>query len=84
MSEKLKGLAQRAGIATGATGFLVMLSMFVADGANAVEGDDPVTPAFTDLGTKITTYGAAIVGLVVLSVGIFMGIKYLRKGANKA
>lgn len=66
-----------------------MLSVFVVAGllgagpASATPAD-PVGDAFDEMQGKITTYGAAIVGLVVLSVGIFLGIKYLRKGVSKA
>lgn len=82
--EKISNLGRRAAFVTGITGTLVACSIMLgATGANAV-GEDPAGDAITALGGKITTYGAAIVGLVVLSMGFWLGIKYLRKATSKA
>lgn len=52
--------------------------------ASASSADDPVSTGFTTLQANVTTYGAAIVALVLVSAGIFLGVKYLRKGISKA
>lgn len=62
---------------------LFVVGILTASGASATPAD-PVETAFTDMESKVTTYGGAIVSLVVLAVGIFLGIKYLRKGVSKA
>lgn len=88
MKETLKSAGARVGIASGLGGALTMVGFMLAGAASAEEGDapavDPVLTEFTNLGTKIGLYGAAIVTLVVLSAAIFLGIKYLRKGVNHA
>lgn len=81
--DTLKAAGARVGMVTGAMGTLALMGFILAGPASAQTGD-PVGTAFSDLEGKITTYGTAIVALVVLSVGIFLGIKYLRKGASKA
>lgn len=75
----LEYVKTRAAVLTGLTAL-----MFVAGTAAANAATDPVADAFTSMEGKVTTYGAAIVALVVLAVGIFLGIKYLRKGVSKA
>lgn len=62
---------------------LFVMGVVGAAGASATPAD-PVETAFNDMEAKVTTYGGAIVALVVLSIGIFLGIKYLRKGVSKA
>lgn len=79
--DKIKGLAGRTGLVGGTVVGVFAVMAILAGTASA---DDPVTAAFTEMNSKVTTYGAAIVALVVLSVGIFLGIKYLRKGVSKA
>lgn len=76
----MESLKTKVGLLFGLTGLMLVAGVGAASAAPA----DPVADAFTDMQGKITTYGAAIVGLVVLSVGIFLGIKYLRKGVSKA
>lgn len=76
----IESLKAKVGLVTGLTALMLVAGM----GAASAEPADPVTTAFNDMEGKITTYGAAIVGLVVLAVGIFLGIKYLRKGVSKA
>lgn len=56
--------------------------MLVAPGANA--SPDPTETAITGLGTKVGIYGAAIVAVVVIAIGFTLGVKYLRRAANKA
>jgi len=83
MRDKLKEAGARVGLVFGAVGTLMTLGVLLAGEAGATP-PDPVATAFNDMNGKVTTYGAAIVALVVLSVGIFLGIKYLRKGTSKA
>lgn len=78
--EIIKDRAARVGAAFSA---LFVLGVLGAGAASATPAD-PVETAFTDMEGKITTYGGAIVALVVLSIGIMLGIKYLRKGVSKA
>lgn len=82
MLENLKAGAARVGMFGSALGGALFLGLVLAGPSNA-QGD-PAADAISDLGTKVTTYGTAIVGLVVLSIGFFLGIKYLRKGVSKA
>ena len=77
------GAIKRSGLVAGATAGLTMVALVLAGAASATP-PDPVADAFTSMGAKVTLYGAAIVTLVVLAVGIFLGIKYLRKGVSKA
>lgn len=81
--EKLSNLGRRSAFVTGIVGTLMVTGLLFAGGANAA-GTDPAGDAITGLGTKITTYGGAIVGLVILSMGFWLGIKYLRKATSKA
>lgn len=82
--ERFKNLAGRAGLVTGMTAGLGMVALVLAGPASAAPGDDPALDGINDMAAKVTTYGAAIVALVVLSAGLFLGIKYLRKGVSKA
>lgn len=79
--DKIKEFGGRSALVTGVTFGLMTVMGILAGTASAT---DPVDDAFTSMNAKVTTYGAAIVALVVLSVGIFLGIKYLRKGVSKA
>lgn len=82
MVDNIKQIGGRVGMGVSALGTLLMVGVMLAGPSSAA--GDPVAGAFDDMETKVTTYGAAIVALVVLSVGIFLGIKYLRKGISKA
>lgn len=81
--ETLSNLGRRAAFVTGITATLGLVSFMLAGSASAA-GTDPAGDAITALGAKITTYGGAIVGLVILSMGFWLGIKYLRKATSKA
>lgn len=80
--ENVKQIAGRVALGFSAVSGALMLGFVLAGPSSAAA--DPVTTAFNDMEGKITTYGTAIVGLVVLAVGIFLGIKYLRKGTSAA
>ena len=85
--ETLKFIAGRAGIATSAALAVVLgTSLLLAGSASAqtTPPADPVEDGFADMLTKIGIYGGLIVGLVVLSASIFLGVKYLRRGTSKA
>lgn len=82
MLDSMKAGAARVGMLTGATAGIAMLGFFLAGSASA-QGD-PIETAFTDMEGKVTTYGGAIVALVVIAAAIFLGIKYLKKGVSKA
>jgi hypothetical protein len=80
-----KAVGARVGVVTGVTSALMFSALMLAGAASAAEGDpQTIDGAFADLQTKITTYGGAVVGLVVASVILFFGIKFLRRGASKA
>lgn len=79
----LDRIKQRAGV-LGALVTTFMLGAFIAAGSASATVADPVDQAFTDMQGKVTTYGAAIVALVVVAAGIFLGVKYLKKGLSKA
>lgn len=74
---------KRFGLAATVAGLLTVVG-FVGAGAAMATPADPVAGAFTSMQDKIVTYGAAIVGLVVASAVIFLGVKYIRKGLAKA
>lgn len=91
VSERREGLAARVrgrlAIMAGMFGALsVMAFMVMGEAANATTTTTPATvdDGFTQLNDKITTYGGSIVALVVLAAGIFIGVKYLKKGLSKA
>ena len=75
-------LIKRGGLVGGAAVGFTMIAIMLAGGASATT--DPVADAFTTMQGKVVTYGGAIVALVIVSAGIFLGIKYLRKGVSKA
>lgn len=66
----------------------VVSTLFLAGGLAAAgpasAAADPVGDAFGDMQAKVVLYGGLIVSLVVASIVIFLGIKYLRKGVSKA
>jgi hypothetical protein len=68
----------------GATMTVLMLGGIALAGGASATPADPVGDAFDTLQGKVTLYGAAVVALVVSVVVLFFGIKFLRKGANKA
>ena len=81
--ETIKNLSARVGM--GATALVTILGVSVLlAGPSSAQTADPVLDAFDDMQAKILLYGAAIVALVVLAVGIFLGIKYLKKGVHSA
>jgi hypothetical protein len=79
----IQHISGRVAAVSAAVGTLMTLGFILAGPASATPAD-PVQAAFDDMESKVTLYGAAIVALVVLAVGIFLGIKYLRKGVSKA
>jgi hypothetical protein len=40
---------------------------------------DPFTSTVTDVSSKVSTYGAALVGVAAVGVGFAVGIKYVKK-----
>lgn len=76
-------IMQKSGLAGIGTALLFAASMVLAGAASATPAD-PVGDAFTELQGKVTTYGAAVVALVVAVVVLFFGIKFLKRGASKA
>lgn len=83
MSEMVRGTGHRLAALTSMTVGTLGVMLALAGSASATPVD-PIETAFDGLSAKITLYGGFIVALVVLSVGIFLGIKYLRKGVSKA
>lgn len=77
--DTIRNKVARSSLVVGLVGALMLVG---AGAANATT--DPVETAFNDMEAKVTTYGAAIVALVVLAVAIFLGIKYLKRGVSKA
>lgn len=86
MSSITKRAGKRVATTVAMVGTVFTMGFLLAGPASAEPATpaDPVLGAFDGLETKITLYGAAIVALVVLSVALFLGIKYLRRGATKA
>lgn len=84
MVEKVKQAGGRVALLLSAVVGLFVTGLFLASGANAAPGDDPALDAITDLGSKVTLYGGAIVALVALSMAIWLGIKYMGKARAKA
>lgn len=78
--EKIKEAGSRVALAFSTALFMVVGTVGIASAQTA----DPVSDAFADMKTKVLLYGGLIVTLVVAAVGIFLGIKYLRKGVSKA
>lgn len=77
-----KGIVGRLGL--GGLSVVTMFGLGVLLAGPSSAADSDVTAAFTTLSTDIGTYVKAIVGLVLLSVGAMLGIKYIRKGVSKA
>jgi len=83
MLEKMKGIAARGGIVGTMLGGLTMLSFVLADGSFAEDTTD-ASSDITSFGTTVATYGAAVIGVVLVGAGIVLAIKYLRKAASHA
>lgn len=45
----------------------------------AMAQTDPFTDAMSDVTTKVTSYGGALVGLAAVAVVFFVAIKYVKK-----
>lgn len=45
---------------------------------------DPVTAGMTEVATKVATYGAGLVGIALVGIGFFVGIKFLKKAVRAA
>lgn len=87
MLDKIKGGlagAGRTARVSATLGAVLLAGLFFAPQANAADGDDPAGAAIDALGAKVTAYGAAMVAVVVIAVGLMLGIKYLRKAGSKA
>lgn len=82
--DRFKELAGRVGLVGGGASLAMVLGFVLAGPASAAPGDDPALDGITELGTKVTLYGAAMVAVVVIGVGIMLGIKYLRRATSKA
>lgn len=82
--EGFKQIGARAGLTFGAAFGLVVMGVLMAGPSSAAVGDDPTADSIAALGTKVATYGAAMVAVVVIGVGIMLGLKYLKKAASKA
>lgn len=79
MIELVKG---RVAMIGGTVTALLIGSFVMAGSASA--SSDPVSDAFTTLNGKVTTYGGALVALVVLAVGIVYGITWINKARRAA
>lgn len=82
--EHAKQILGRAGLVGGVMGTLTMVSFMLAGAANAADGDATIDAQFTDLQSKVVTYGGAMVALAVVGIGLTLGLKYLRKAVSKA
>jgi len=78
MLENIKGRVALLG----ATMTMLMVGGIAFAGGASATPADPVEGAFADLTTKVTLYGGLVLGLVLLTIGIFLGIKWLRKGVS--
>lgn len=76
-------ITKRAATASAFLGTVLTMGFILAGPASATPAD-PIDAAFTSMEGKVTTYGVAIVSLVVLAVALFLGIKYLKRGVSKA
>lgn len=62
----------------------VAVSSLVPVAAMATEPEDPILTAFTELGSKVGIYGAALITLAIVGIGFAIGIKYLKKAPRAA
>lgn len=82
--DKLKTVGGYAAGAGAALGTAITMVLFVAGAASATPPPDPVTEGFNDASSKVTTYGGAMIALILVGLLIMLGVKYLRRGVNKA
>ena len=73
---------KRLGAVGGAVSGLTFVGLMLAPGAFATP--DPGTQAINDFGDKVTTYGTAMIAVVVIAVGLLLAVKYIRKAASHA
>lgn len=81
--EKFHNLAARGAAVGGTLVGLLGLGVLLA-GPSSAQAGDPGTAAINDFGDKVTTYGTAMIGVVVIAVGLMLAVKYIRKAASKA
>lgn len=62
----------------------IVAAVGLLSSAAALAVDDPVAAAAADATSKITTYGATLVGVAAVGVGFAIGIKYVKKIARAA
>lgn len=60
---------------------LLLGGLALAGSASATPAD-PVADGYADLTSKVTLYGGLFVALVVLTVGILFGVKWIRKARS--
>lgn len=77
MKEKLQALRQMA-LNNAARAVVVVGTLPVALAARA-QSTDPFDTAVADVGTKVASYGAALVGVAAASVAFWVAIKYVKK-----
>lgn len=77
MKEKLQALRQLA-LNNAARAVVVVGTLPVALAARA-QSTDPFDTAVADVGTKVASYGAALVGVAAASVAFWVAIKYVKK-----
>lgn len=80
--ENIKQIGGRMGLGLFTVAAMTGLGVLLAGPSSAA--DAAVTGAFTQLETDLKIYIGLVVGLVVVSIVAMLGIKYLRKGVNKA
>ena len=80
--QNLKALGSR-GAAVVTAAFVLATLALVAPAQASSHSADPVDAALADFSTRITTYGTAIVAIVVIAMGFWLGIKYLKKAQSK-
>lgn len=73
---------KRSGVVGSALAGLFTLGLMVAGPASATV--DPGEQAISDFGSKVTTYGAAMIGVVVIGVGVMLAVRYISKAGNRA
>lgn len=74
---------ERAAVLGGAVSGLTVLGFMLAGPSGATTAD-PGEAQITSFGDKVTTYGTAMIGVVVIGLGILLAVKYIRKAASKA
>jgi hypothetical protein len=81
MLEKLN--LRRVAVFGGVSTTLIAGVLFMAGGSYAV-GEDPAGDGIASLQASVLTYGTAVVALVLVAAGIFLGVKYLKKALSHA